>query len=171
MWLVTNCRSPHRNAKSMADAPTYAFKIANVKLFCVGKWRAFGKGFEVHMFWVKVKLQSLKDIFTTSASSPPPNLRNSPHTPRLATPCRGHPFHFRLSYCLSACPTPLRLNSSHCPLDFRTCFTSIALFIPHSRPFLCFIPIDEDHLCLIILSQYQLTSLVVQSLGLLLLLL
>lgn len=57
---LLNIRSPLRNAKSMVGVPTYTFKMANAKLFYVGRWCAFGKGFEVQMLWAEVKLQSLK---------------------------------------------------------------------------------------------------------------
>lgn len=44
MWLFVNCRSSLKNAKNMVDVPTYAFKMANAKLYCIG--RQYGEHLE-----------------------------------------------------------------------------------------------------------------------------
>lgn len=76
---------------------TYAFKLANAKVPCVSRWWAFWKGFEVHMLWTEIKLQSLKESLSISA----------PFTfPNLPSPPRWDSCHFRLSIASLHAPTP-----------------------------------------------------------------
>lgn len=56
------CRSPLRNAKSMVDTPTYAFKMANAKLFFVGSWWPFGKAWRCMCFKQKENCKTTRNF-------------------------------------------------------------------------------------------------------------